>query len=163
MTETPTIPAVNLVGTGINLAGGDTFDAHLVYSGNTLGETITDMVTGASWSTAFTVNLSALVVGATAYAGFTASTTAAGSSDQMIETWSYLAGTPTGSATAAPTFSLAAGTYSTAQTVTLSDATSGSNIYYTTDGTNPSTASNLYGGAISVKATETINAIALVR
>ena len=67
-----------------------------------------------------------------------------------------------GTSTAAtPTFSVAAGTYATTQTVTLADATSGAVIYYTTNGTTPTTSSTKYTGAISVAATETIEAIAV--
>jgi len=63
--------------------------------------------------------------------------------------------------TTAPTFSLAAGSYSTAQTVTLADATTGATIYYTVNGTLPTAASTLYTGAITVSSSETIEAIAL--
>ncbi len=61
----------------------------------------------------------------------------------------------------APTFSVAAGTYTTTQTVTLSDATSGATIYYTTNGSTPTTSSSVYSGAITVSATETLEAIAV--
>jgi arabinogalactan endo-1,4-beta-galactosidase len=64
----------------------------------------------------------------------------------------------------APTFSPAAGTYSTAQSVTISDAISSATIYYTTNGTMPTTASSVYSGAITIPATpgtETIQAIAV--
>ena len=64
------------------------------------------------------------------------------------------------STTAAPTFSPAAGTYATAQSVTISDTTAGAAIYYTTDGSTPTTSSTLYSGPIAVSSTETINAIA---
>ena len=63
-------------------------------------------------------------------------------------------------AASTPTFSPAAGTYSSAQTVTISDSTSGSTIYYTTNGTTPTTASSTYSSAITVSATETLEAIA---
>jgi hypothetical protein len=65
------------------------------------------------------------------------------------------------STTATPAFSPAAGSYTTAQSVTITDATAGSKIYYTTNGTTPTTASTLYGGAIAVSATTTINALAV--
>jgi len=61
---------------------------------------------------------------------------------------------------AGPTFSPAGGDYDTSQTVTLSDATSGATIYYTTNGSTPTTASTRYTSAISVTATETVEAIA---
>lgn len=63
-------------------------------------------------------------------------------------------------AAATPTFSPAAGTYTSAQSVTLSDATPNASIYYTTNGTPPTTSSTLYAGPIPVVATTSIQAIA---
>ncbi len=62
---------------------------------------------------------------------------------------------------AMPTFSVEAGTYYEAQSVTLSCATTGATIYYTTDGTTPSVSSTAYTSAISVSETMTIKAIAI--
>ena len=62
---------------------------------------------------------------------------------------------------ATPTFSPAPGTYSSSQTVTLSDATAGAKIYYTTNGTTPTTTSSLYSKPITASATTTIEAIAV--
>ncbi|RSD19437.1 chitobiase/beta-hexosaminidase C-terminal domain-containing protein [Amycolatopsis eburnea] len=62
---------------------------------------------------------------------------------------------------AAPTFSPPGGTYSAAQTVTLSSATSGATIRYTVDGSTPTASSTLYSGPISVPNSRTVNAIAL--
>ena len=61
-----------------------------------------------------------------------------------------------------PTFSPVAGTYATAQDVTISCATAGSTIHYTTDGTEPTSASAQYSTPISVPTTTTIKAIAYV-
>src|SRR6202158_4888131 len=61
---------------------------------------------------------------------------------------------------AAPTFSPAGGSYNSAQTVTISDATPGASIYYTTDGTIPTTSSTAYTAPLTVSASQTINAIA---
>jgi len=61
---------------------------------------------------------------------------------------------------ATPTFSPQAGTYPGAQNVQIQDSTPNASIYYTTDGSTPSTNSTPYTAAISVANSETINAIA---
>jgi Chitobiase/beta-hexosaminidase C-terminal domain/Fn3 associated len=61
---------------------------------------------------------------------------------------------------ARPVFSPPAGSYTTPQMVAISD-TSRCTIYYTTDGSTPTTSSVLYSGPITVSANETINAIAV--
>jgi hypothetical protein len=69
-------------------------------------------------------------------------------------------------APAAPSFSAPGGTYTTGLTVTIADATAGAAIYYTTDGTKPTTSSELYSGPVVIPeapATETINAIAVAK
>jgi hypothetical protein len=63
---------------------------------------------------------------------------------------------------ATPDFSPAAGTYTSAQSVTISDATGDAAIYYTTNGTAPTTSSNRYAGPITVSSTETLKAIGVV-
>lgn len=70
---------------------------------------------------------------------------------------------PIGTATAAatPTFNPAPGTYSSGQTVTLSDTTSGATIHYTTDGVPPTIESPVYTNALTVSADTTILAIAV--
>jgi hypothetical protein len=60
-----------------------------------------------------------------------------------------------------PTFSVAPGTYTSAQAVGISDTTPGSVIYYTTDGSTPTTNSTPYSTPITVSATETIQAVAI--
>ena len=63
-------------------------------------------------------------------------------------------------AAATPTFNPPGGVYNTPQSVTISDTTLGALIYYTTNGTTPTTASTLYTGPITVGTTTTIRAIA---
>jgi N-acetylneuraminic acid mutarotase len=62
---------------------------------------------------------------------------------------------------ATPNFSVATGTYTSVQTVMISDTTPGAIIYYTTDGTVPTASSTMYSGAVPVGASETIQAIAI--
>ena len=64
-------------------------------------------------------------------------------------------------AVATPTFSPAAGSYTGTQSVTISCATDGATIHYTTDGTDPTTSSETYTTAITVSETATIKAIAV--
>ena len=64
-------------------------------------------------------------------------------------------------AVATPTFSPAEGTFTSTQSVTISTTTEGATIYYTTDGTAPTSSSTPYAGAITVSETKTIKAIAI--
>jgi hypothetical protein len=61
----------------------------------------------------------------------------------------------------APTISPAGGAISAATTVTLADSGSNHSIYYTTDGSNPTTSSTLYTGPFSVNAGTTVKTIGM--
>lgn len=63
-------------------------------------------------------------------------------------------------AAGSPTFSLAPGTFPSAQTVTLADTTPGATIYYAINGL-PTTASTVYTGPIAVSASEIVEAMAV--
>jgi hypothetical protein len=87
---------------------------------------------------------------------------AGGYANSAVGTAVYTIGTGT-TVAATPTFSPAAGTYTSAQSVTLSDTTPGAIIYYTTNGTTPTVSSAQYiaGTPLSISATTTIQAIAV--
>jgi hypothetical protein len=63
--------------------------------------------------------------------------------------------------TATPVISPHGGTFHAAHKVTITDATKGAVIYYTTDGSPPTTKSKVYKGSFTVSATETVKAIAI--
>src|SRR5204863_258344 len=70
----PTIPAVDMTSSGVNLHSGDAFHVHITYDGSTLVMTITDTTTNATFATSWTVDIPTLVGDHVAYVGFTAGT-----------------------------------------------------------------------------------------
>jgi hypothetical protein len=66
-----------------------------------------------------------------------------------------------GNGPAVPVIAPAGGSFTAAQTVALTDATPGATIYYTIDGSTPTSASTLYSGSFTVGASETVSAIAV--
>ena len=156
----PTVPSVDLSSTGVNLHSGDIMDAHMVYDGTNLTMTLTDTVTNAAVTEVFPVNIPSIVGANTALVGFTAGT-GGHSATQDVLSWTYVSSGAQTQTAATPTFSVATGTYTTAQTVTIADTTSGATIYYTTNGTAPTVSSTKYSGPITVSASETLEAIAI--
>ena len=61
----------------------------------------------------------------------------------------------------APVFSLSTGTYNSGTSVSITASLPGATIYYTTDGTDPSTSSSQYESAITLTSTTTLKAIAV--
>jgi len=61
----------------------------------------------------------------------------------------------------APTFSVAGGSYTTTQQVSLASATAGATIRYTLDGSVPTVSSRLYKGALKLRESVTLKAIAI--
>ncbi|HXO36257.1 MAG TPA: chitobiase/beta-hexosaminidase C-terminal domain-containing protein, partial [Candidatus Acidoferrales bacterium] len=123
---------------------------------------ISDATTGAAIH--YTTNGSTPTSSSTLYSGpvtiaanttFKAIAISTGFAQSAVATAAYTV-TPT----ATPTFSPAAGTYTSAQSVQLSDASPTPTIYYTTNGTTPTHSSTKYTAAIPVSSTTTITAIA---
>jgi hypothetical protein len=90
---TPTVPAIDMTGTGIDLHSGDSMAAHITYDGKSLMMTITDQLTQASWSTSWPINIPSVVGGNTAYVGFTGGT-GTSTASQKVTYWTYLPGPP---------------------------------------------------------------------
>jgi hypothetical protein len=89
----PTVPAIDLTNTGINLHSGDYIAAHLTYDGTVLNMTLTDQITQASWSTSFPVNIPSIVGANTAFVGFTGGS-GTSTASQKVTFWTYAAGPP---------------------------------------------------------------------
>jgi hypothetical protein len=64
------------------------------------------------------------------------------------------------STVATPTIQPSGGTFTAAQSVSIVDSTNNATIYYTTDGSTPTSASPLYTGAFSLTSITTVQAIA---
>ena len=157
ITATPSLPAVSTP--TFSPGGGAYTSAQSV--------TISDATSGATIY--YTTNGTAPGMSSAEYTGpITVSSTetleaiaaATGYTDSTVASAAYTI-TSSLPSVATPTFSPAAGTYTSAQSVTISDATSDATIYYTTDGTTPTTSSTKYTGPITVSSTETLEAIAV--
>ena len=156
----PVTPEV-VLGGGVNLQSGDIFAVHISYDGTTLAMTITDTVNNSqTFTTSWTVDIPTTIGGNTAYVGFTAGT-GHYTLVQDILNWTYVSNGSAPPTAATPVISPTTGTYTSAQTVTITDATSGSNIYYTLDGNQPTSSSTAYNGSFTVSTTTTVKAIAI--
>lgn len=80
--------SIDMTNSGVILRSGDTMLVSLSYDGTTLQETITDTITHASFSHAYTVNIPGILGVNNAFAGFTGGTETS-TSIQSIQSWSY--------------------------------------------------------------------------
>jgi hypothetical protein len=126
--------------------------------------TLTDATAGTSIY--YTTNGSAPTIASTVYAGpITVSSTEtveaiAVGGTQSVSAVASASFTITQPVTATPVISPAGGAFTAAQTVSMTDATAGAVIYYTTDGSTPTVASGVYMGPFTVGRTETVKAVA---
>jgi hypothetical protein len=129
--------------------------AKLTYDGTTLTLNLTDQKTNATFTQGFPVNIPAAVSSTSAYVGFTGGTGGL-TAYQKILNWTFT------QTTATPAISPASGTYTSGQTITMSDTTPNAVIYYTLDGSTPTNQSLVYTGPLTItNSSETVNAIAI--
>ena len=122
-----------------------TAGATIYYTSSTNGVAPADPTSSSTaYSSAITVNHDNTIIKAIAIKGGTNSTVASATYRLTCAT---------------PTFSPTAGEYVGTQSVTISSETSNANIYYTTNGSTPTTSSTLYSGAITVSSSQTIKAL----
>jgi len=157
--ENPYVPAIDLTPSGIDLHNGDVLRARLIYYNPFLTLEIVDTANNTAYfSTQFTIDIPTTTGGDTAYVGFTGGTGGL-TAIQDVLTWEHL--TYAGNVAALPVFNPAAGTYTGAQQVRITDATPGATLYYTTDGARPTTSSTEYTVPITISATTTLKTLAV--
>src|SRR5207253_8032327 len=137
--------------------GGGTFTSSVAVTltDSTSGATIYYTTDGSTPTTASTPYTGPITV--TQTTTVKAIATAPGYTTSAVASATY---TIQGSAAATPALSPGGGAFDSSVAVTLTDSTSGATIYYTTDGSTPTTASTPYSGPITVTTTQTIKAIA---
>ena len=123
---------------------------------STAGATIYYTTNGSTPTTSSTVYSGPVTVSSSETLGAIA--VASGDSQSAAAMAAYTINLP---AAATPTFSPAAGTYTSTQTVSIADSTAGATIYYTTNGSTPTTSSTVYSGPVTVSSSETLGAIAV--
>jgi hypothetical protein len=122
--------------------------------------TITDTTNAnQTFTTSWPVDIPTNVGGNTAYVGFTGGT-GHYAVVQDIFYWTYVSNASGPQSAAMPVISPATGSYTSPQTVTITDSTAGSTIFYTQDGSQPTSSSTQYTNSFPVSTTTTVKAMA---
>lgn len=150
------LPQNDLNPSGINLYSGDIMAGHVIYDGSLLTLTLRDTVTNAQFRTSWPVDIPTIVGSNSAWVGFTGGEIPAAANNLL--TWSFSEGYAP--RLPAPTFNVAAGSYTSTQNVAISGYP-GATVYYTTDGQQPTSSSNVYTEPIPVSSSEVVQAIAI--
>jgi hypothetical protein len=146
-------PTQDMSPQGINLQSGHKLACHAVYDGTIFSIDVTDMTNSKKAYFQWPVNIPAIVGASTALMGVTGGVI--NPANVYYDSWSWWQGYNTRLAT--PTISPTAGQYAATQTITISGP-AGATIYYTIDGTPPTTASSVYSGALTVSASTLVKA-----
>jgi hypothetical protein len=153
----PSVPAVDLRGTPINLHSQHVFAVHMTYDGTILDMQITDTDNNQSFSKQWAIDIPATLGGPTAYIGFGGGTGGL-SATQEVLAWTYVS---QGGTTPTPDISPWGGTYDSPQTVTLQDQRQDAVIHYTTDGSTPTLGSPVYSSPLLISSSTVVKAIAV--
>ncbi len=152
----PTVPSISLSGSGINLHNGDSVLASLAYDGANLSVTLTDLVTLATWSHSFAVDIPTAVGSPTAMVGFTAGT-GKETAIQQILAWTFVSGTPVAPAPApppspsAPALPYYPSGFVAGGTVANGSASRSSNVLQLTDGQVFEAGSAFYANRVNIQ------------
>lgn len=154
--NSPTVPAIDLTRSNVDLHSGHIFSVHMTYDGALLSMDLRDTETNQVFSTQWTIDIPATVGSATAYIGFSGGT-GGYSATQDVLSWTFVSGgsTPT------PSISPWGGSYTSAQTVSISDDNHDAVIHYTTDGSTPTPNSPVYQEPFTVQSSAVVQAIAV--
>jgi Chitobiase/beta-hexosaminidase C-terminal domain/FG-GAP-like repeat len=141
-----------------NLAGGTYHSAQmLTLSDSTPGAAIHYTTNGTTPTMSSTLYTSPLTIASSETVQAIAIASGFSLSNVSTKAYTYVPYPPA----ASPSFSLAGGIYNTPQSLTLTDTTNGATIYYTTNGTAPTTNSAKYTGPITIESTELVQAVAI--
>ena len=148
-----TLPAFDFAVSKIEVVGASGASANTVFNVFSGTTAVSTAVTGAKGTATFLINTASQAAGTVYSIKITSSHN---NQISAIKIYEAVAGAPE-----APTFSVAEGTYTAAQTVTLACTTEGAEIRYTLDGTEPTATSTLYATALTISETTTVKAVAV--
>jgi Chitobiase/beta-hexosaminidase C-terminal domain/Bacterial lectin len=142
----------------LNLGSGDPIWVTLNYDGSNLVEELVDLVTSQTYDASYAVNLPMAVGGGnTAFIGFTAATGGVASLQTVTDFIFTLSNQPAATPVITPNGAI----FTSSISVALSDSASNAEIYYTLDGTMPTTNSMLYLSPFTLTNTAAVKAAAI--
>lgn len=140
----------------LDLGSGNEILVTLTYDGNVLSEDLLDEVTGQVYHATNNINLPVTIDDGNALVGFTGGTGGL-ASRQTVTSFTYTLKTPPGPM---PAISPNGGVFTNAAYVTLTTGIAGAVVYYTLDGSTPSTKSIPYAGVVILTNTTVLKAVA---